>query len=505
MHRREESQRRTETQKMINPNPTAPDLTYTVDGAVYSPDRAGVSRLQVSLVDKNTGPDVLLAQAVTDSRGRYRISVLITGASLAARHKTQPDLQARVSAAGVFVGASKVHYNASINETLNVILPARSTALATEYEALTASLATAFPGKLGTLQENDTQQDITYLANKTGWDARAVAMAALADQFGRTLDGRQSVPLLRPEFYYALFRAGYPANADTLFQADPRRVAQVWTRAVNDGVIPASLREAIPSAVEAFTQYSASAVLTAKPLTGLSTLKEMLAASTLDPKLQSQFADLYVRYQSDHAAFWNNVQKIAGAAVTQSLQLDGQLHFLTLNNGPLVGRLRTPESKSPMKSPLELAQRGYYYSAPNHRRQFRRAPAQLRRHARRPGAHLLPYRRRQRPRAPWKLSRQRRLRCRRLPGLQSGQIRNLHRARGALPRALQSRHVRRRQDRTQAPAARLPAHAQRRCDVHAAQSQARFRLPNHSLRTQSLHPSLLQRHGQRGRRRAHLR
>ena len=72
---------------MINPNPTAPDLTYTVDGAVYSPDRAGVSRLQVSLVDKNTGPDVLLAQAVTDSRGRYRISVLITGASLAARHK----------------------------------------------------------------------------------------------------------------------------------------------------------------------------------------------------------------------------------------------------------------------------------------------------------------------------------------------------------------------------------------------------------------------------------
>ena len=348
---------------MINPNPTAPDLTYTVDGTVYSPDRAGVFGLQVSLVDKNTGPDVLLAQAVTDSRGRYRISVLITGASLAARHKTQPDLQARVSAAGVFVGASKVHYNASINETLNVILPARRTALATEYEALTASIATAFPGKLGTLQENDTQQDITYLANKTGWDARAVAMAALADQFGRTLDGRQSGPLLRPEFYYALFRAGYPANADTLFQADPRRVAQVWTRAVNDGVIPASLREAIPSAVEAFTQYSASAVLTAKPLTGLSTLKEMLAASTLDPKLQSQFADLYVRYQSDHAAFWNNVQKIAGAAVTQSLQLDGQLHFLTLNNGPLVGRLRTAESKSPMKSTLELAQRGYYDSA----------------------------------------------------------------------------------------------------------------------------------------------
>jgi hypothetical protein len=36
----------------------------------------------------------------------------------------------------------------------------------------------------GALREDDEQQDITYLANKIGWDARMVAMSALAGQFG---------------------------------------------------------------------------------------------------------------------------------------------------------------------------------------------------------------------------------------------------------------------------------------------------------------------------------
>jgi hypothetical protein len=349
-----------ETKKMTTP--TAPDLTYTVDGTVSSPDRAGVSGLQVSLVDKNAGPDVQLATGVTDNRGRYRISVVITGASLAARSKTQPDLQARVStAAGVFVAASKVHYNASVSETLDVAIPARSTALPSEYESLAASLAGAFTGQLATLQENGARQDVTYLANKTGWDARAVAMAALSAQFAQPANGRG--PQIRPEFYYALFRAGYPANADILYQADPKRVSQVWTSAIVNGVIPATLRESIATTLEAFTQYAVSLALTAKPLTGLSPLKDMLTASNLDPKLQSQFADLYVRYQGDHPTFWANVQKLVGADVTKNLQLDGQLHFLTLNNGPMVGRLHAAEAKPPMQSTLDLARRGYYDAA----------------------------------------------------------------------------------------------------------------------------------------------
>ena len=65
------------------------------------------------------------------------------------------------------------------------MLPASAAGLPSEYETLTANLAAVYPGSLGALQENASQQDITYLANKTGWDARAVALAALADQFSQ--------------------------------------------------------------------------------------------------------------------------------------------------------------------------------------------------------------------------------------------------------------------------------------------------------------------------------
>ena len=48
---------------------------------------------------------------------------------------------------------------------------------------MTSALSGHFPGSLRDLKETTDRQDITYLANKTGWDARAVALAALADQF----------------------------------------------------------------------------------------------------------------------------------------------------------------------------------------------------------------------------------------------------------------------------------------------------------------------------------
>ena len=66
---------------------------------------------------------------------------------------------------------------------LDVALPADTAGLPSEYETLTASLARIYAGRLAALKENDATQDVTYLGAKSGWDARAVAMASLADQF----------------------------------------------------------------------------------------------------------------------------------------------------------------------------------------------------------------------------------------------------------------------------------------------------------------------------------
>src|SRR5215472_13215100 len=48
------------------------ESTYSVTGTVTSPDRAGVDRLKVQIVDKNLERDVPLVDAVTDQDGKYQ-------------------------------------------------------------------------------------------------------------------------------------------------------------------------------------------------------------------------------------------------------------------------------------------------------------------------------------------------------------------------------------------------------------------------------------------------
>jgi Putative peptidoglycan binding domain len=341
------------------------EVIYTVVGTVSSPDSAGVGGLSVQVVDKNVGPDILLRKTTTDQRGRYRVS--FSASRLLKQGKEPPDLQARVYVGETFLAASEVRYNASTNETLDVKLPANSAALPSEYETLTTTLTAYYKGRLGDRQETSDRQDVTYLANKTGWDARAVALAALADQFSKsqaTATKGTAADGIKPEFYYALFRAGLPANAETLYLADPQAAGAVWKQAIAQGVIPQALANEIPAAIQAFQALSAARALDAKHPVGLSTLKELLQLTLgEDTQRQQQFADLYVRYQNDLPAFWSHMEQSFGPEATKRLQLDGQLGYLTLNNAPLIERLHNAEQQTPLTSTLDLAQRVYYQAA----------------------------------------------------------------------------------------------------------------------------------------------
>jgi hypothetical protein len=298
-------------------------INYIVADTVVSPDRAGVSGLRVQIVDKNVGKDVDLIETVTDERGHYQASFTVETSRLSERKKTEPDLQARVFAGQTFLAASEVRYNATTEETLNVTLPANSNALPSEHETLTGALATRISGRLSDLKETDEQQDITYLANKTGWDARAVAMAALANQFSQQSGGNQETPAIKPAFYYALFRAGLPADPDMLYHADSETVQRVWNKAVEQGLIPATMGTEIGNAVKAFQQLSAQKMLTGPAPVGVSALGGLLSVSRLDATRQQQFAQLYATNRTDMTEFWKAVGSAFDAESLKSSDLPG--------------------------------------------------------------------------------------------------------------------------------------------------------------------------------------
>jgi hypothetical protein len=331
---------------------------YTVAGTVASPDRAGVGGLRIQVVDRNVGSDVQLAEGVTDEDGRFSTRFALSPQR--APHKAKPDLQARAYSAQTFLAASDVRYNADNQETLNILLPPNCDALPSEHETLTRVLLQKYGGRLGDLKESDDRQDITYLANKTGWDARAVALAALADQFSERA-AQADVPA---SFFYALFRAGLPANEDTLYHTEAKTLEGVWRQAAAQGVIPKASSDQIPNLIARFRTISAQKLLTAPALVGASPLKEMLTISRLNEAQQAKFAQLYAANRGDMPSFWKAVNDAFGKDVASRLQVDGKLGFLTINNARLMQKVHAAAGANGLSDPLQLAQLGYHRAEP---------------------------------------------------------------------------------------------------------------------------------------------
>lgn len=323
---------------------------FKIVGRVSSPSRVGVGGLAVSIVDKNVGPDVVLVEGTCDAAGQF--SLEFGGGDLRATGKHQPDLQARVFAGRTFLGASEVHYAASTTETLNVILPDTeevSRQLQSEHESLISAIAQHHKGQLRDLQEDGERSDVTYVANKTGWDARAVAMAALADQFNAA--SGDSVPA---PYFYALFRAGLPANESVFATATAETLNKVWTQASKDGIIASDAENHIPKAIKAFQALSTERLLAVPAMGGASSFDDMLSVAELDGDMRRKIAALYVAGRKNLPEFWRDVSKAVGKDISAKLQVHGKLALLTLNNAPLMKAI------DPVGAPLDLVRKGLH-------------------------------------------------------------------------------------------------------------------------------------------------
>jgi hypothetical protein len=341
--------------------PVEETAEYQVSGAVSSRIRAGVGGLQVIIVDKTAGDDVPLAKADTGEGGGYL--AVFAATELRRRGKERPDLQAIVYARGKAIARSSVRYNAANRETLNVQLDEKASfSLSSEHDTLKNALAAHIGGKLRDLKESEERQDITYLANKTGWDARAVALASLADRFAAESEANVgSESGIEPAFFYALFRAGLPANEEALYRTDTSVVEGLWKQAIAHGVIPAELSESLGEAVERYRQMATRRALDNPAAIGVSPLKEVVSVSLGDDKiLQTKFAELHTRYRGDMPKFWMEVRAAFGEAAENRLRLDGQLAYLTLNNAPLIRKLHAAGGRQGLADSLQLVEGGYF-------------------------------------------------------------------------------------------------------------------------------------------------
>jgi hypothetical protein len=358
---------------------------WVIRGRILSSQGRKQKGLSVVAIDKNIGKEIELGTGVTNSDGTYEVQYSIGKLK---DNKEKPDLQILVkNADGEILAKSSPRYNAkSVESHLDVTVPTDKLPPSIEYQRLLGELnthlgnlteETALKQRLADLKEEEDQQEISYLANKTGWDARLVAMGSLASQISQ-LTGPDEATQIEPEFFYALFRSGIPANKARLSNLPKATVEKIWRQALELGILPAELEDKIPGALEKYEACSTDWLLaddedSKTAQIGVSTFKERVE-STLDDlvdnnekeKLTKHIAKVYYQHKGNLRGFWQSLKAELPEAnaddIINRLQLDSQLNFLTLNNAPLVKQLhqRAKAQNQALKTPLDLIKQGYY-------------------------------------------------------------------------------------------------------------------------------------------------
>ena len=279
---------------------------------VITSAQTAVTDAVVAAYDVGLDGETKIGDGISDGTGGYTVEY--DRAALGAGRS--PDIRARASIGDQEIGASDIFYNAPVEVTVIVVVSADAVLRDAEHTRIVSDLAPHLEGvpdrkTLGDLQETDARHDITYLANKTGWDARAVAMAATADRMARGTK-------LPSELFYALFRAGVPASSDVLARTRPERAVEIWKRSIETGVIPRELTQSLPKFARQFTQIAANALLDQPAVIGVSPLTDILGVAGLDDAQRKQVAAAYTA-TADRSEFWSTIEQQIGGDATKRL------------------------------------------------------------------------------------------------------------------------------------------------------------------------------------------
>lgn len=332
--------------ELLGDIPSSTELKIT--GTISSDKRLAVAGIKVIAYDKRITGDVVIGNGVTDKKGNY--TIIYNQKNL--QGKTKPDIEIRLvdtSNGDKEIGRSTVKYNAGTAETIDVVVASANVTRATEYDRLLADIKLYMGNKkLTELKEEGEKEDITFLANKSGWDARLVAMAVQAE----ILSSQSKIKSIH---YYALFRSGVAGNPESLSKLSAQYIEKVIKKAITDKIIPDSGN--IYDTLKILKAQSADILLKNPVGAVVSNLNSMLDLR-LNNDQKKLFVESYQEFGSDTAGFWLSLKtKGLKDEIITKLKLDGKLGYLTLQNAPLIKRLNEAYKVS---DPSDLVRAGLY-------------------------------------------------------------------------------------------------------------------------------------------------
>ena len=297
---------------------------YQVSGLVTTEDGRAVREVIVEVWDQRLGGENLIASGATDRSGRYLVCYDPSDLD----GKSHADIMVRVLDPGrqrVELARSDVIYQADPVIVVNLVVVAAEVNRPSEYERLLKATETLL--EQTPLVELDADA-VVYIASRSGWDARLVAMAAEAAR----LNAITGIPAAH---YYALMRS--ELSAESIHQLPESSVQTALETAIASAVITDD--HPIDATLKIYQQQNIPALQAYTSAAAVSSLGDMLDLS-LDDERKQQFLQAYQSTAGQPEKLWTTLADSGfDEALIDQLKTEGKLGFITRQNAPLVARL----------------------------------------------------------------------------------------------------------------------------------------------------------------------
>ncbi len=236
---------------------------FIVQGHIRLADESPVIGTTVRAFDKDLRCEQLLGQKQTDNQGFYRITYFAQ--QFRKREKDSADLIVKAfTANNSLLATSPVLFNAPPVAEIDLTIPADIQQPLTLFEKIERALEPLRENlPVEQLQEDEHDQDVSFLAGETGIEKNDIARFVMAHKLAQQA--------IQPEFWFVLLGGSFyqftedqnleqqlAAILDSLPSLDAAAVHKAFTRGFNQQEIPEAFRENVDSWVEAFLQFIAS-------------------------------------------------------------------------------------------------------------------------------------------------------------------------------------------------------------------------------------------------------
>lgn len=317
------------------------DRHYVLNGRVFFEYGLPASGIELLVYNRGFGESkTLLGRATIDSQGFYTLTYNpgTEGVNLDVRVKDPQDTTGNQEISLL----STPKLNAPASEPLNLVVPATLRPLAPEFDRLAADVNRQLKGfsNVAKAKETTEQRDLTFLHQTTGWDARLLALAALAAKNADT-----GIP---QDALYALYRIGLPTDKEQLVLVQPETIEAALKKARSAGIISIDDPKIAQVKVkfQLFVEKQAVTFRRQFKTPGtLSTFGELL--DNIDwgtnQNQKAEFEKLYSAHRGNAQELW--AKATAKGINVQPLQLQGKLAHLSFNNAPLCKKLQAELTK----------------------------------------------------------------------------------------------------------------------------------------------------------------